>query len=397
MCVVMVSCIHGSIRESIRQSQNSRLSRSASIRLTYLFASSTPEADSPEVQWYALQTLFEQAKSDVLILLDCCAAASSAAGSVTGVTEIIAACGFETIAPGVGKHSFTRSLIGELKYLSSRPSFSAALLHNQVLARIKYFNPRYATGGHREPRRTPVYIVLANEAKKRSIELVPMVLQDPLTINNGLAIISPAQVSTPSSGISDDVDTQSLQSSKSSIDEIWHDAQSNYPRVLISIALEEDQLLRCDEWTEWLKSIPTFANTVAVEGVYQSDSTLFLLSLPVAVWDMLPEGPAISFIGFVKTSNMLTTPKKLTPAIVTSLFPQLELISIGKLPRILDSPGQLLEARSWRKILTSGLLGMIILLNIICLTMFFHSSLAVRDNKCFPPPVPVPYSLRRFP
>lgn len=271
-----------------------------------MLASSSSEADSPEVQWYALQTLFEQAKSDVLILLDCCAAASSAAGSATGVTEVIAACGFESRAPGVGEHSFTRSLIEELKYLSYRPPFSAALLHSKVLSRIKYFKPRFATGGYREPRRTPVYIVLANEAKTRSIELAPTVFENLSTTSNGLQVGSSTQVSTPSSEPSNDIHMQSPKSSNYSIDDIWHDAQSNYPKVLISIALEKDQLLRPDEWTEWLKSIPALANTVTVAGAYQSDSTLLLLSLPVAVWDMLPENRAINFIGFVKSTNMIS-------------------------------------------------------------------------------------------
>lgn len=292
--MVMVSCIHSSVRGSTRQAQVGRLSNSINIGLTYLLASSTSEAGSSEVQWYGLQIMFEQAKSDTLILLDCCAAASSAAGSGTGVTEVIAACGFESGAPGVGEHSFTRSLIEELKYLSQGPSFSAALLHNKVLSRIKYFKPRFATGGRREPRRTPVYIVLANKAKKRSIELAPMVLQNPLTTNDGLQAGSSTKDSTPSSGPSDDVDMQSPDSSSSSTDEIWHDVQSNCPKVLISIALEKDQLLCRDEWTEWLKSVPALANTVAVEGV--------------AVWDMLPENPAISFIGFVKpTTNPTST------------------------------------------------------------------------------------------
>ena len=67
------------------------------------------------MQWSGLQTMLEQAASDVLILLDCCAAASSAADAGKGVTELLAACGFETWAPGVGEHSFTRSLIDELK------------------------------------------------------------------------------------------------------------------------------------------------------------------------------------------------------------------------------------------------------------------------------------------
>jgi len=96
---------------------------------------STDKPESPVVRWFALQTMLEEAESDAFILLDCCAAASSAESSGSGITEVIAACGFETMAPGVGQHSFTRSLIDELKYLSHGTSFSVAVLHNKVLSR----------------------------------------------------------------------------------------------------------------------------------------------------------------------------------------------------------------------------------------------------------------------
>ena len=100
-----------------------------------MLLSSTDNTGSPTVQWFCLQTMLEQAKSDILILLDCCAAASSTASSSSGITEVIAACSFETWAPGVGQHSFTRSLIDELKYLSKGVPFSPALLLNKVLSR----------------------------------------------------------------------------------------------------------------------------------------------------------------------------------------------------------------------------------------------------------------------
>ena len=67
-----------------------------------MLLSSTDNTGSPDVQWFALQTTLQQIKSEVLILLDCCAAASSTASSGSGMTEVIAACGFEALAPGVG-------------------------------------------------------------------------------------------------------------------------------------------------------------------------------------------------------------------------------------------------------------------------------------------------------
>ncbi|KAL8723578.1 MAG: hypothetical protein Q9181_007252 [Wetmoreana brouardii] len=140
--------------------------------------SSTETVDSPTVQWYGLQTMLEQSESDVLIFLDCCAAASSAVASGNGVTELIAACGFETWTPGVGEHSFSRSLIEELKYLCHGPPFSVALLHNKVLSRIKYWKPRFTSAFTPERRKTPIYIQLANELNRRSVELSPLPLHE---------------------------------------------------------------------------------------------------------------------------------------------------------------------------------------------------------------------------
>lgn len=82
--------------------------------------------------------MLEEADCDVLILLDCCVAASSTAETGNGVTELVAACGFETWPPGVSEHTFTRSLIDKLRYCRAGPSLSAALLQNKVLSRTKY-------------------------------------------------------------------------------------------------------------------------------------------------------------------------------------------------------------------------------------------------------------------
>lgn len=60
---------------------------------------STGAAESATVQWSGLQNTLEYAESDVLLLLDCCAAASSVEGAGSGVTEVIAACSFETWEP----------------------------------------------------------------------------------------------------------------------------------------------------------------------------------------------------------------------------------------------------------------------------------------------------------
>ena len=83
------------------------------------------------LEWSAIQTLFEKAKSDVLLLLDCCSAASAAPLAGRAITETIAACGWESIAPEPGRFSFTDTLIKVLEEWINRP-FTAAMLHSEI-------------------------------------------------------------------------------------------------------------------------------------------------------------------------------------------------------------------------------------------------------------------------
>ena len=264
--------------------------------------------------------MLEQAKSDVLILLDCCAAASSATGNGSGITEIIAACGFEAWAPGVGQHSFTRSLIDELRYLQRR-SFSTSFLHNKVLSRVKYWKPRYdSSARHQEMRRTPIYIVISNETRPRSIELDPRppqlltvtentVTEDTVTENKASSAESSLYNSAFSSlSLSPNASSNSepiSESSCTSVNEVWPDKNFECPKVLISVALEEEQWLSAPQWADWMRSIPGLVRYANVEGIYKSGSTLLMISIPIAVWNLVPPSSAISFIGFSRSSNLL--------------------------------------------------------------------------------------------
>lgn len=64
-------------------------------------------------------------------------------------------------------------------------------------------------------------------------------------------------------------------------------------------------MLYTDTWVDWIRSVPALVKYAKVEGTYKSGSTLLVLFIPVAVWDLLPKDPAISSIGFIKSSNLL--------------------------------------------------------------------------------------------
>jgi hypothetical protein len=77
------------------------------------------------------------------------------------------------------------------------------------------------------------------------------------------------------------------------------------PHVMISLALEDDQQLDINAWETWLAGFPALAKYVKVQGIFKSHSTLLLLSLPVMVWDLLPDDPACSFVAFIRSNNLL--------------------------------------------------------------------------------------------
>ena len=197
--------------------------------------------------------MLEEAECDVLVLLDCCAAGSSGGNHGKGVTELIAACGFEAFAPGVGEHSFTRSLIEELKYLNTRcDAITTALLHNKVLARIKKsWNPRYSTDGSQERRRTPIHIHLSDGTKERCIKLAPLKSLPIPTLSSYSLRAPSSSPSAPSTLTSEDVDMIGSEgTSQSSLSEVWPDKEFESLKVLISVTLQEDQRLNSEDWLE---------------------------------------------------------------------------------------------------------------------------------------------------
>lgn len=262
------------------------------------------------LEWTAIQTLFEKADFDVLLLLDCCAAASAAPAVGSAVTETIAACGFESIAPQPGRYSFTNTLIEVLEDWIDSPPFSAAMLHNKVLSVLKHERPERMQNGKRrklECRRTPIHMVATADPTLPSIELGRRKSRSarPQETN------SPAQASGSHTVVEEGLPSTSRPSTtrrdgyqRDCINEIQGD-EYEVPRVIISLTLEKHQKLSSDSCQKWIASCPTLVKYAKVEAVYNSFSALLLLSIPVFIWNLLPENAACSFVGYVTSSNFL--------------------------------------------------------------------------------------------
>jgi hypothetical protein len=168
-----------------------------------------------------------------------------------------------------------------------------------------------------ECRRTPVHILSTRNSKAGSVELCPRQKVEELQmlesespegkeqVRNGIDI-GPNLPDTNLAGSqntngpigSDNYDLNSLT-------RVLNDGMTAIPHVLISIAIEEDQSLDFEQCRRWLQQFPALAKYAKVQGVYRSNSTLLILSLPVVIWDWLPDDNACAFIAYVHSSNLL--------------------------------------------------------------------------------------------
>ncbi|KAJ4304044.1 hypothetical protein N0V88_001652 [Collariella sp. IMI 366227] len=264
---------------------------------------------SPWLQWSAIQTLLERSVSDVLILLDCCAGAASATFPTgKSITETISASSWDAIAPDPGRYSFTNALIEVLDEWRQR-TFSAAMLHAEILARLKHPRPILINGKHFEARSTPVHFMMTSNHRAPSIEfcrLVPRTRLPPSPPNELSYWDRPSlprmiEGRNPAQAHPSFAPDFSIPAAS--------DPNEDEPHVLISLALEDDQRLDLNDWETWLAAFPAIAKFVKVQGVFKSHSTLLLLSLPVMVWDFLPDDPACSFVSFIRSNNLLRAQK----------------------------------------------------------------------------------------
>ncbi|KAF8856019.1 hypothetical protein BDZ45DRAFT_484443 [Acephala macrosclerotiorum] len=183
----------------------------------------------PAISSGGTQSLFEEADADVLLIYDCCHSAGvPTVGSTVPTTgqktkghavEIIAACGYETVAPEVDQHSFTKALTEILALSSKGEPFSVGILHSRVLGKLKCWAPSLQidkkgkfvedTEGRllyeRQPRRTPIYSIVCETEPRRSILLSSMSSRDSsLSSISSCGQNTPSPSSDPDSALSND-------------------------------------------------------------------------------------------------------------------------------------------------------------------------------------------------
>jgi hypothetical protein len=249
--------------------------------------------------------MLKRATCDVLILLDCCFAANAARGDVNGINELLAACGREVEAEGVTDRSFTRNLIRKLRSFGPQP-FTVSQLHQRLMKdRKRLVN-------------TPVYFPLSGP-KMPSICLSPLRAEPHQNVVSSslfpAGVIAPHLADSPGSESTSSPATSGFASNSTGMSSPFPISPDHSgPRVLMAISLDDNTSPPdVSQWAQWLSSDAPHEIRkleIKIESAYQGHSLLVLVSMPVSIWDHLPNNSAYRFVAFI-TSQALQIDAKI--------------------------------------------------------------------------------------
>lgn len=228
------------------------------------------------LNWDIVQQILLGSEADVMMLLDCGYAASSAKDTLTasrGTNEIIAACNLEAAPTVVERHSFTNVLAQELQLSAvecekkGRP-LTAVGLHRAVVCDNK--STTYV----------PFYIRLTKFVCE-SIILIPSPRPENSTNNH----TSKPETLPGNISRSKDPGARALLAVYT----------SKPPQNDLLAFLREECLM------------PLYINgyeAVRIEAVYATNATMVLVSVPIEVWNLIPDDSSCRFVGLIRSQNL---------------------------------------------------------------------------------------------
>jgi hypothetical protein len=195
------------------------------------------------------------------------------------------------------------------------------MLHCEILNRLRHEKPeKYRSTKKFEFRKSPIHVISTNDPKARSVELSPQISissdnaddSDPILASvagRGVATsriqLSALEIETDSPREDHTTANEGDAYTMDSLIRVLDDGNTALPHVLISLALEEEQLPDFEQCRRWLQDFPALARFAKVQGIYRSNSTLLIVSLPVVIWDWIPDDFACFFIGYIHSRNLV--------------------------------------------------------------------------------------------
>jgi hypothetical protein len=244
-------------------------------------------------------------------LLDTCAVADSPSAGSHGVKQAIAAYSPDQAAREAGGRSFTLNLVEALGKLGTGRPFSIQRLHEEIVSmkHSVFVQPPMANGsgkagaGHE---RMPVCFSLTPGALQ-SITLAPIGQQQqpppPLPVASPLG--------SPENDILRNHDQAQIMRVSSNSDLTFDEM-----RALVCTTFLGEPSQEMASFKQWLHNTPVAASKIAVEGMFHGPPTVLMVSMPIAVWNVVAADRTCAFLGYINSHNMTTEYQRLISGIV---------------------------------------------------------------------------------
>lgn len=253
-----------------------------SSRLTPL-RSNTRE-DACKLKWSGVRCLFEDASSDILLLLDTCAIHDAPVAGSHGVKQAIAAYSPGERDADYHTRSFTTHLVESLHKLSSGRPFTAQRLHEEIMRR-RYddLTTKLSNGAAGKPllERTPTFFTLT-PGNSQNLTLAPL---------------RPGRSPTQATH---DTEVKDTPGSGPLPDLTFEEA-----RVLVCTTFVGDANPDMMFYNQWLQQTPPIASKITMEGMFLGPPTMLLISMPQSIWNVFQHDKVCCFLGYINSHNMI--------------------------------------------------------------------------------------------
>ncbi|MCJ1285109.1 hypothetical protein MMC26_004447 [Xylographa opegraphella] len=300
----------------------------------------TRRSDSVTVNWTKIQPLLvEDAVSDVLFILDCCYASTAGTrGAISGSKEVLAACSMEDKTTGVHDNSFTSNLIEILKDDHTK-KLTAWKVSKRLMARRDanrlYYTPRHFPLSDGDASCIPLRPLNENPPLTPPMHYVRPHGHPNLPNSPPLTEIASTVTDEDDSLFEDRIvisinlkDPTQPPSKKQWLTYLSERVPENISSIRVSYSPgHKDWSLQLptksqEDTTTYIRSIPTLPDPervrrveeelVRTESAFESNSMLLLVSVPLPLWDFLPDNPAYSFVGYIHSENLAPSPAMLS-------------------------------------------------------------------------------------
>ncbi|PHH62095.1 hypothetical protein CDD81_7588 [Ophiocordyceps australis] len=232
--------------------------------------------DAAKIKWDGFRCLFEDAQSDILLLLDTCAISDPTPAGSHGVKQAIAAYSADHGPRDTSARSFTSRLVDAFHKLSQDKYFTIYQLYQELTCQAHQQTHQQT---HKQTRHSQT---------SNGVSGSPPLKQHPIFFmltppKCQYLTIAPLPSFSPPASSQDAAD--SVRGHVRHLEEHVIDRQ-----LVASVRFDEARVL------VWSK--------LAVEGMFLGPPTMLLISMPQSVWNIVQHDKVCCYLGYISSHNM---------------------------------------------------------------------------------------------